>query len=49
MSGEIKEMLKRVIVQQRNLRLDNSRLKHIKELANELISELKKEYHLENE
>ncbi len=47
--GEIKEMLNMVIVQQRNLRFDNSRLQHIKELANELISELKKEYHLENE
>lgn len=46
--GEIKAMLNMVIVQQRNLRFDNSRLQHIKELANELISELKKEYHLEN-
>ncbi|MEJ7674834.1 MAG: hypothetical protein WKF59_19595 [Chitinophagaceae bacterium] len=47
--GEIREMLNMVVVQQRNLRLNDTRFQRAKELANELISELKKEYHLENE
>jgi hypothetical protein len=46
---EIKEMLNMVIVQQRNLRFNNTRLQRAKELANELIIDFKKEYHLENE
>jgi len=41
-------MLNMAIVQQRNLRFSiDTRLVPAKELANELISELKKEYHLE--
>jgi len=45
---EIKEMLNMIIVQQRNLRLDiDSPWKQAEELAVELISDLKKEYHLE--
>jgi hypothetical protein len=43
----IKEMLNMVIVQQRNLRYNiDTRLFPAKQLADELISELKKEYHL---
>lgn len=45
--GEIREMLNMVVVQQRNLRYNDNRLQHTKELANELISDLKKEYRLE--
>lgn len=43
----INEMLNMIIVQQRNLQYNiDTRLFPAKELANELISELKKEYHL---
>ena len=45
--NQIRQMLNMTIVQQRNFRLNNSRLQRTKELANELISDLKKEYHLE--
>jgi hypothetical protein len=45
--SEIKEMLNMIIVQQRNLRFNDARLQRTKELANELIGDLKKEYHLE--
>jgi len=34
-------------VQQRNLRYNENRLQQAKQLANELINELKKEYHLQ--
>lgn len=45
---KIREMLNMAIVQQRNLRFSiDTRLVPAKDLANELISELKKEYHLE--
>jgi len=47
--GEIREMLNMVVVQQRNLRFNDTRLQRAKDLANELIRELRKEYHLENE
>ncbi len=44
---EIREMLNMIVVQQRNLRFTNdTRLEPTKELANELINELKNEYHL---
>ena len=44
---EIREMLNMIVVQQRNLRYNNdTRLQPVKELANELITNLKKEYHL---
>ena len=44
---EISEMLNMIVVQQRNLRFGNDgRLQQAKELAKELISDLKKEYHL---
>ena len=45
--NEIREMLNMIVVQQRNLRYNNdTRLDRAKELAIELISDLKKEYHL---
>ncbi len=45
--GEIREMLNMIVVQQRNLRFGNDgRLRRAEELAIELISDLKKEYHL---
>jgi hypothetical protein len=45
---EINEMLNMVVVQQRNLRLGNDgRLRQARELAVELIHDLKNEYHLE--
>jgi hypothetical protein len=45
---EINEMLNMVVVQQRNLRYGNdTRLPKAKKLATELISELRKEYHIE--
>lgn len=47
--NEIKEMLNMVIVQQRNIRLNTDRLQRAKELATDLISDLKKEYYLYNE
>jgi hypothetical protein len=43
---EIKEMLNMAVVQQRNLQFNSGRLQQAKELANELISDLKKEYHI---
>jgi hypothetical protein len=44
---KIKEMLNMIIVQQRNLRLNiNDRWRRAEVLAVELISDLKKEYHL---
>ena len=46
---DINEMLNMVIVQQRNIRFNNERLQRAKELANELITDFNKEYHLENE
>lgn len=48
-SSDIREMLNMVIVQQRNIRFNDDRLQRTKGLAKELISDLKKEYHLENE
>lgn len=45
--NEIREMLNMVVVQQRNLRFNDARLQQAKELANELINNLEKEYHLE--
>ena len=45
--NQIKEMLNMIIVQQRNLRFNNASLQQTKELANELIIDLKKEYHIE--
>ncbi len=47
--GEIKEMLNMTVVQQRNLRFNDTRLLIAKKVASELISQFKKEYHLENE
>jgi hypothetical protein len=45
---KIKEMLNMIIVQQRNLRLNiNDRFRRAEVLAVELVSDLKKEYHLE--
>ena len=46
-SSEIREMLNMVIVQQRNIRFNDDRLQRTKELANELISDLEKEYKIE--
>lgn len=43
---EIREMLNMIVVQQRNIRFNEGRLQRTKELAIELISDLKKEYHL---
>ena len=44
---KIREMLNMIVVQQRNLRFNvDTRLQPVKEHANELISDLKKEYHL---
>ena len=46
--AEIREMLNMTVVQQRNLRFNiDTRLQPAKELANELINDLKKEYHLD--
>ncbi len=44
---EIRELLNMTIVQQRNLRFNNDRLLHTKELASELIGDLQKEYGVE--
>ena len=44
---EISEMLNMTVVQQRNLRFTNTRLMRTKELASELITDLKKEYKIE--
>jgi hypothetical protein len=44
---EIKELLNMSIVQQRNLRFNDTRLQKATEIATELISELKKEYDFE--
>lgn len=43
----ITELLNMTIVQQRNLQFNNLRLQRAKELATELISDLKQEYHLQ--
>jgi len=43
---EIRELLNMTVVQQRNLRYNENRLQRAKLLANELINDLKKEYHL---
>ena len=43
---EIRELLNMAVVQQRNLRYNDTRLLRAKELAYELINDLKKEYHL---
>jgi len=43
---EIRELLNMIVVQQRNLRYNENRLQRAKLLANELINDLKKEYHL---
>ena len=43
---EIRELLNMTVVQQRNLRYNDGRLQRAKVLANELINDLKKEYHL---
>ncbi len=47
--NQISEMLNMTVVQQRNLRFNDTRLLRAKKVASELISEFKKEYHLENE
>jgi hypothetical protein len=44
---EIRELLNMAIVQQRNLRFNETRLLRAKDLATELIADLKKEYHIE--
>jgi len=44
----ITKMLNIVVVQQRNLRFNDGRLQQAWELANELINELKREYHIES-
>lgn len=44
---KIREMLNMIVVQQRNLRFNNLRLQRTKELATQLISDLKKEYCIE--
>jgi len=44
---EIRKLLNMTVVQQRNLRLNNIRLQRTKELAIELISDFKKEFHIE--
>lgn len=44
---EIRKMLNMVIVQQRNFRASDARLKQATKLATELISDFKKEYHIE--
>ena len=46
---EINEMLNMTVVQQRNLRFNDARLLRTKKLATELIKDIKKEYHLEDE
>jgi hypothetical protein len=43
----IRELLNMTIAQQRNLRFNNVRLQEAKELAKELIGDLKREYHIE--
>ncbi len=43
----IKELLNMAVVQQRNLLYNETRLLRAKELANELLNDLKKEYHLD--
>ena len=43
---KIREMLNMMVVQQRNLRYGDIRIQNAKTLANELINDLKKEYHL---
>ncbi|MCY7310645.1 MAG: hypothetical protein LH619_07695 [Chitinophagaceae bacterium] len=44
----ITKMLNTVVVQQRNLRFNDGRLQRARELPNELINELKREYHIES-
>ena len=44
---EIRELLNMAVVQQRNLRFNEIRLMRAKDLATELITDLKKEYHIE--
>ncbi|MES1181453.1 MAG: hypothetical protein ABUL44_01530, partial [Flavobacterium sp.] len=44
---EISEMLNMSVVQQRNLRFNNTRLLRTKALASELINDLQKEYNIE--
>jgi len=44
----ITKMLNIVVVQQRNLRFNDGRLQRARELPNELINELKREYHIES-
>ena len=44
---EIRAMLNMIVVQQRNISFNEGRLQSAEELAIELISDLKKEYHLE--
>jgi hypothetical protein len=46
---EINEMLNMTVVNQRNFRFNDSSLLRTKKVASELITEFKKEYHLENE
>ncbi len=46
---EVNQMLNMTVVQQRNLRFNDSRLLRAKKVASELISEFKKEYHLKGE
>jgi hypothetical protein len=43
---QISEMLNMLVVQQRNIRFNDARLQRAKDLALELISDLKKEYHI---
>jgi hypothetical protein len=45
--AEIRKMLNMIIVQQRNLRINDARQQKTKELAAELISDFKKEYNIE--
>ena len=42
-------MLNMIVVQQRNLKFNDARLQRTKELAIELISDLKKEYQIEQQ
>jgi len=43
---EISEMLNMLVVQQRNIRFNDTRLQRANDLALELISDLEKEYHI---
>ena len=44
---QISEMLNMLVVQQRNIRFNDARLQRAKDLALELISDLKEEYHIQ--